>query len=67
MEHFVIGTDEACLMAIPGGAVKVIGEKRETKARENSLRFARINYDCAHCINRGIYGTHTFLVGGQEG
>jgi len=31
MEYFIICTDESCLMATPGGPIKIIGDKGKKK------------------------------------
>jgi hypothetical protein len=50
MEHFILGTDEACLMASSTGTVKVLGDK-EKKKHEKILDDSRKSITIVRCAS----------------
>ena len=66
MEHFVICTDEACLLATPTGQVKVFGDKLKTK-HERILSDSRVSITIVRtAATRGATGPTHFLIEGVK-
>ena len=66
MSHFVIGTDESCLMASDGGKVKVFGDKGKWK-HEKILAGSRVSIIILRTATTGgATGPTQFLLEGVK-
>jgi hypothetical protein len=66
MEHFVLGSDEACLMASPTGQVKVFGDKLKDK-HEKIVNDSRVSITIVRtAATGGATGPTHFLTAGAK-
>jgi ribosomal protein L12E/L44/L45/RPP1/RPP2 len=66
MKHFILGTDEACLMACATGGVKVLGDKAKKK-HEKVLNDSRTSITIVRCASvSGNTGPTNFLLEGAK-
>ena len=66
MSHFVLGTDESCLMASDGGKVKVFGDKGKGK-HEKILADSRVSITILRtAATGGATGPTQFLLEGVK-
>lgn len=66
MEHFIVGTDETCLLASANGMVKILGDKNKKK-HEKILNDSRHSITMVRCASTGgATGPTNFLMSGQR-